>query len=74
MVSMPHGPVLSRTLDLMKGAAPSAPNGWSRYVCRVNQHAVTLADGVSWDTFLVKTQPAVDQLGDRRSLERGTVR
>ncbi len=52
MVSMPHGPVLSRTLDLMKGAAPSAPNGWSRYVCRVNQYAVTLADGVTWETFL----------------------
>ena len=54
MVSMPHGPVLSHTLDLMKGAASSAPDGWSRYVCRVNQHAVTLADGVTWETFLGK--------------------
>ena len=54
MVSMPHGPVLSRTLDLMKGAAPSAPNGWSSYVCRVNQHAVTLAHGVTEETFLGK--------------------
>ena len=52
MVAMPHGPVLSRTLDLMNGKAASAPNGWSRYVCRVNQHAVTLADGVTWETFL----------------------
>ena len=52
MVSMPHGPVLSRTLDLMKGAAPSAPDGWARYVCRVNQHAVTLADGVTGEISL----------------------
>lgn len=58
MVSMPHGPVLSRTLDLMKGAAPSAPNGWPRYVCRVNQHAVTLAHGVTEETFLGKLSRA----------------
>ena len=58
MVSMPHGPVLSRTLDLMRGAANSPPSGWARYVRRVNQHAVTLADGVSEETFLGKLSQA----------------
>ena len=52
MVSMPHGPVLSRTYDLMKGAADSAPGGWTRYVRRVNQYAVTLADGVTGEISL----------------------
>ncbi len=52
MVSMPHGPVLSRTLDLMKGEADPASAGWSNYVCRVNQHAVALAHGVTKETFL----------------------
>ena len=51
MVSMPHGPVLSRTYDLMKGAASG---GWVRYVRRVNQYAVTLADGITEETFLGK--------------------
>lgn len=69
MVSMPHGPVLSRTLDLMKGAAPSAPNGWARYVCRVNQYAVTLADGVTGETSLDLLSQAnrrvIDDVWDR---------
>lgn len=29
MVSMPHGPVLSRTLDLMNGCSTLGANGWS---------------------------------------------
>ncbi len=69
MVSMPHGPVLSRTLDLMKGAAPSAPDGWARYVCRVNQHAVTLADGVTEVTFFGELSQAdrwvIDDVSER---------
>ena len=52
MVSMPHGPVLSRTYDLMKGAADPAPGSWSNYVCRVNQHAVALAHDITEETSL----------------------
>ena len=57
MVSMPHGPVLSHTYDL-KGAAGPESGGWARYVRRVNQYAVTLADGITEETFLGKLSQA----------------
>ena len=55
MVSMPNGPVLSRTLDLMREKVASAPDGWSTYVQRRGDYEVTLAEGVtsesSFDLF-----------------------
>ena len=52
MVSMPHGPVLSRTYDLMieHGRRPS--DYWSSYVGALHDETLSLADGVTEETFL----------------------
>ncbi|MBF0133232.1 MAG: SocA family protein [Magnetococcales bacterium] len=40
-VSMPHGPVLSRTLDLMDGNVRSSPGGWENWVSAKENHEVS---------------------------------
>lgn len=42
-VSMPHGPVLSRTLDLINGFANSSPDGWAAYITDREENQVALA-------------------------------
>lgn len=42
MVAMPHGPVLSGTLELINGCAPSAKNGWESYIGARENHQVAL--------------------------------
>lgn len=51
MVSMPHGPVLSRTLELMNGAAFSQENGWECWIADRAGHMLSLRDchGASFD-------------------------
>ena len=44
LVSMPHGPVLSITLNYMRGAG-SLENGWSKWVSPIQNHEVSLARG-----------------------------
>ncbi len=44
MVSMPHGPVLSRTYDLMSGSSQSGDGGWDCWVADRAAHAVSLKD------------------------------
>lgn len=39
-VAMPHGPVLSRTLDLMNGFVQSNPEGWAGWLSDVQNHEV----------------------------------
>lgn len=41
-VSMPHGPVLSRTLDLINGFAHSSPGGWEYWISDRDNHEVAL--------------------------------
>lgn len=41
-VSMPHGPVLSMTLDLMNGNVESQPNGWEFWVSDKEGHEISL--------------------------------
>lgn len=43
-VSMPHGPVLSMTLDLMNGASPSEEGGWETWVADRAENAIALRD------------------------------
>lgn len=45
--SMPHGPVLSFTLDLINGggAAPGGESYWSRYIAERTGHEVQLREG-----------------------------
>lgn len=46
-VSMPHGPVLSQTLDLMNGATASQSGGWEDWICDREDHDVALAPAKS---------------------------
>lgn len=41
-VSMPHGPVLSMTLDLMNGNVESQSNGWEFWVSDKEDHEISL--------------------------------
>jgi len=42
MVSMPHGPVLSQTLDHINGHIQSAPGGWDDWIADKADHQVQL--------------------------------
>lgn len=42
LVSMPHGPVLSMTLDLMNGDTESAEHGWEFWISDKEDHEVSL--------------------------------
>lgn len=44
LVSMPHGPVLSMTYDLINGALPSVQGGWDSWVSDRASHVVALRD------------------------------
>ena len=44
LVSMPHGPVLSRTYDHINGALPSIEGGWETWVADRAGHEVGLRD------------------------------
>lgn len=47
LVSMQHGPVLSRTLDLTRGLAePTAADGWDAWIADVERHMVALRPGI----------------------------
>lgn len=41
-VSMPHGPVLSMTLNLMDGDVESGPDGWEAWISDKENHEVSL--------------------------------
>lgn len=40
--SLPHGPVLSKTLDLASGSAESIPGGWETWISDKENHEVAL--------------------------------
>lgn len=42
MVSMPHGPVLSQTLDLINGFIPRSEDGWDHWISDREGHDVSL--------------------------------
>jgi uncharacterized phage-associated protein len=42
LVSMPHGPVLSQTLNLMDGDAESQPGGWTDWISAKENNEVSL--------------------------------
>ena len=46
-VSMPHGPVLSMTLDLINGFTVSSPDGWSSYISDREDNKVALVRPVN---------------------------
>jgi len=44
LVSMPHGPVLSRTLDMMNGYGGQAQGGWNEWIEDRSGHELALRD------------------------------
>ena len=42
LVSMPHGPVLSRTYNLMNGELPSVEGGWESWIADRAEHVLSL--------------------------------
>jgi uncharacterized phage-associated protein len=42
LVSMPHGPVLSQTLNLMDGDVESRPGGWEEWISDKENHEISL--------------------------------
>lgn len=64
MVSMPHGPVLSRTLDYMNGTLESVPGGWDDLIRDREGHVVSLKEGfvASRDQFALLSDADIDVL------------
>jgi uncharacterized phage-associated protein len=52
MMSLPHGPVLSATLDLINGNTESAPDGWDYWIKDRENREVALARSVLRDELL----------------------
>lgn len=46
LVSMPHGPVLSMTLNLMDGDVESCENGWEHFISAKENHELSLKENV----------------------------
>ena len=49
LVSMPHGPVLSMTLDLMGGNTKSQVNDWEHLISDKENHELSLTQSISID-------------------------
>jgi uncharacterized phage-associated protein len=63
LVSMPHGPVLSMTLNLMDGDVESVPNGWEDLISSKENHELSLKNSLQPDTFDELSKADTDVLG-----------
>jgi uncharacterized phage-associated protein len=61
VVAMPHGPVLSQTLDLMNGFSASKPAGWDEWITDREDHEVQVAQGAQ---ERIKNRDELDELSD----------
>ncbi len=57
LVSMPHGPVLSQTLNLMDGDVESHPGGWEEWISDKENHELSLRQPLDI-AFLDELAPA----------------
>lgn len=51
MVSMPHGPVLSMTLNLMDGDIESCPGGWEEWISDKENHELSLRQPLNTESL-----------------------
>jgi len=58
MVSMPHGPVLSRTYEACQGVGNGAAGGWNSWIADRANHLISLREGVT------ANREALDELSD----------
>ena len=61
VVAMPHGPVLSKTYDLMNGDTPAQLDGWDAWITDRENHEVSLA---SHAQVRIKDRDSFDELSD----------
>jgi uncharacterized phage-associated protein len=59
LVSMPHGPVLSRTYNYMNGELPSAEGGWDSWIADRAEHVLSLKNPKS-----LRSPESLKQLSD----------
>lgn len=62
MVALPHGPVLSMTLNLMDGDVESAPNGWESWITGKENHELSLKNNITVDELDELSQADLDVL------------
>ncbi|MCO7487736.1 Panacea domain-containing protein [Stenotrophomonas maltophilia] len=58
MVSMPHGPVLSRTYEASQGYGNGVVGGWNSWMADRANHLISLREGIT------ATREALDELSD----------
>jgi len=66
MVSMPHGPVLSQTYDLMAGCSPStgADDGWDAWIADIQDYQVKLRRPVDHEALGQLSEADLEILDD----------
>ncbi len=62
LVSMPHGPVLSMTLNLMDGDVESSPGGWEGLISAKENHELSLKRPITSDDLDELSQADIDVL------------
>ncbi|MCY4047796.1 MAG: Panacea domain-containing protein [Candidatus Dadabacteria bacterium] len=62
MVSMPYGPVLSETLNLINGVCQSTPNGWDSLISDKENHQVSVDPKVSVDDLLELSRAEIETM------------
>jgi len=58
VVAMPHGPVLSKTLEYINGCAPSSDDGWEAWISDRENHEVALRERKPGGDQLDELSPA----------------
>ncbi|HUX90239.1 MAG TPA: Panacea domain-containing protein [Gallionellaceae bacterium] len=62
IVAMPHGPVLSMTLNLMDGDVESSPGGWDGLISDKENHELSLKHAITRDDLDELSQADIDVL------------
>ena len=69
LVSMPHGPVVSRIYDLIsvgpREDGQGSPSAWHRHITRSGQYDVTLSAATSDDELSIAENGVISQIWDR---------
>lgn len=68
LVSMPHGPVLSMTLNLMDGDVESGPNGWEDMITAKENHELSLKTELQLDEFSKADTNVLESIRQHESL------
>lgn len=63
IVAMPHGPVLSMTLNLSNGDMESAPDGWDSLIADKEKHEISLKSTITPDELDELSQADLHVLG-----------